>query len=115
MEGFAGEDLERAGLAVGRVVGGRDHADRQAREFAPQPRDVRQRGSSGSATAEEDFELRVPLLGVGADGVVELRIAAAHGLQDGNGGAKAGTLARRKTQCPRDRQQIVGDAANDQN
>ena len=64
MEGFAGEDFERSGLGVGGIVGGRDHADRQARVFAPQPRDVFMSGIGGIGDAEEDFELRVPLLGM---------------------------------------------------
>ena len=53
------------------------------REFVTKTADVFQGGIVGIGEAEQDFELGVVLRGVAENGLVEARIAAVDGLQDG--------------------------------
>ena len=60
-----------------------DDLDRAAREIRAAGVDIGDGGVVGIGEAEEEFEFRVVLRGVRADGFVEMRIAAMHGLQNG--------------------------------
>jgi hypothetical protein len=53
-------------------------------EFRDEAADIVGGGVVGAADAEQDLVLRVVLHGMRADGFVEVRIAAVHGLQDGD-------------------------------
>ena len=103
---------QHAGLGVGR--GGGDHVQRHAPrgELAAQPLDILDGRVAGVDHSEEDLELGVVLFGVGADGFVEPRVAAAHRFEDGNGGRRGRLRRGARVAAPsgggQDGKQVVG-------
>jgi hypothetical protein len=104
--GLGGQIGQHADFGVGHFGGGNDQADVARREFRDEAADVVGGGVVGAADAEQDFVLRIVLHGVRADGFIEVRVAAVHGLEDGdraNGGVGGQGLGRQaKPPAPRD-------------
>ena len=84
MAGRGREFLEHAHFAVGGLGRGQHDAYRQPPEFRRQPRDFAEGGVGRVAHAKQNLEFRVVLQRVRTDALVEVRIQAAHGLQNRN-------------------------------
>ena len=85
---------QHPGLGIRRCSG--DHVDRDGHpgEVALQAADVLDRAIPGIAHAEQNLEFRMVLPRVGRDGLVESRVAAMHGLQNGDAARRAGCRPR---------------------
>src|ERR1039457_2424608 len=109
--GLGGEVGENADFAVRHFGGGEDQTDVARGEFRNETADIVGGGVVGAADAEQDLVLRIVLQSVRTDGFVEVRIAAVHGLQDGDGEAGGGGRASGGPAPPQgrhDHQQPVG-------